>query len=105
MAEVNALGYRLVQRNVRPPRAMTLVCSGGDWRADVLRMVECYARTWACSPSWEVAEPFWRLAEAFDADHWAVFVRTGRGLQMSDPQGYEAQLASYVENVGPGERR
>ncbi|MER6353695.1 hypothetical protein ABT186_18105 [Streptomyces sp. NPDC001634] len=105
MAEVNALGYRLVQRNVRPPRALTLLCSGGDWRADVLRMVECYARTWggdghgliACSPEWEVAEPFWRLAEAFDADHWAVFARTGRGLQMSDPQAYEAQLASIVE--------
>ncbi|MEU3441758.1 hypothetical protein ABZ755_15290 [Streptomyces griseoincarnatus] len=68
-------------------------------------MMECYARTWggdghgliACSPEWEVAEPFWRLAEAFDADHWAVFARTGRGLQMSDPQAYEAQLASHVE--------
>lgn len=47
MAEANAgLGYRLVQRSVRPPRAVTLVCSGGDWRADVLRLVECYARTW-----------------------------------------------------------
>ncbi|WP_406129039.1 hypothetical protein OHQ89_46320 [Streptomyces canus] len=106
MAEANAgLGYRLVQRSVRPPRAVTLVCSGGDWRADVLRLVECYARTWggdghaliACTPTWGIAEPFWRLAEAFDADHWAVFARTGRGLQMSDPQAYEAQLASIVE--------
>jgi hypothetical protein len=78
MGEANAgLGYRLVQRSVRPPRAVTLVCSGGDWRADVLRMVECYARTWggdghgliACTPAWEIAEPFWRLVEAFDADH------------------------------------
>lgn len=77
IAEANALGYRLVQRNVQPPRAMTLLCSGGDWRADALRMVECCARTWggdghgliACSPEWEVAEPFRRLAEAFDADH------------------------------------
>jgi len=106
MGEANAgLGYRLVQRSVRPPRAVTLVCSGGDWRADVLRMVECYARTWGgdghglitCTPAWEIAEPFWRLVEAFDADHWAVFARTGRGLQMSDPQAYETQLASIVE--------
>ncbi|MEU1301582.1 hypothetical protein [Streptomyces shenzhenensis] len=106
MAEVNAsLGYRLVQRNVRPPRAVTLVCSGGDWRADVLRMMECYPRTWggdghgliACTPEWEIAEPFWRLAQAFDADHWAVFARTGRGLQMADPHAYETQLAAIVE--------
>lgn len=84
---------------------MTLVCSDGDWRADVLRMVECYARTWggdghgliACTPEWEIAGPFWQLAEAFDADHWAVFARTGRALQMSDPETYEAQLASIVE--------
>jgi hypothetical protein len=26
-----------------------------------------------------------------------VFARTGRGMQMSDPQAYEAQLASIVE--------
>lgn len=64
-----------------------------------------YGRTWggdghaliACTPAWQVAEPFWRLAEAFDADHWAVFARTGRGLQMSDPQAYETHLASIVE--------
>jgi hypothetical protein len=105
MVEAHAgLGYRLLQRNVRPPRAVTLVCSGGDWRADVLRMMECYARTWggdghgliACTPEWEIAEPLWRLAEAFDADHWALFARTMRGLQMADPEAYEAQLASIV---------
>ncbi|MEJ8658841.1 hypothetical protein [Streptomyces sp. MS1.AVA.4] len=104
MAEGAGLDYRLVQRSVRPPRAVTLVCSEGNWRADVLRMVECYARTWggdgngliACSPTWEISEPFWRLAEAFDADHWAVFGPTGRGLQLSDPQAYEERLSSIV---------
>lgn len=98
------LSYRLVQRNVRPPRGVTLVCSEGDWRADVQRMLECYSRTWggdgngliACTADWEVAEPFWRLAEALDADRWAVFARTWRGVQMTE-EAYKAQLAERVE--------
>ena len=84
---------------------MALVCSHGDWRADVLRIVECYARTWggdghgliSCNSEWGIAEPFWRLAEAFDADHWAAFARTGRGLQLKDPLAYETQLAAIVK--------
>ena len=98
------LRYRLVQRSVRPPRTATIVCAAGDWRADLLRMMECYSRTWggdgnglvACSSTWEIAEPFWPLLTALDADHWAVFHRTRRGLRMSDPAAYEAQLSADV---------
>lgn len=61
------LRYRLVQRSVRPPRAATFVCAEGDRRAYVLRMMECYSRTWggdgnglvASSSTWDIAEPFW----------------------------------------------
>jgi hypothetical protein len=42
----SSLRYRLVQRSLRPPRAATIVCAKGDWRADLLRMMECYSRTW-----------------------------------------------------------
>jgi hypothetical protein len=98
------LRYRLVQRSIRPPRAATIVCAEGDWRADLLRMMECYSRTWggdgnglvACSSSWDIAEPFWPLLRALDADHWAVFHRTRRGLRMSNPVAYEAQLAADI---------
>jgi hypothetical protein len=98
------LRYRLVQRSVRPPRAATIVCAEGDWRADLLRMMECYSRTWggdgnglvACSNSWDIAEAFWPLLTALDADHWAVFYRTRRGLRMSDPATYEAKLAADI---------
>jgi len=69
-----------------------------------MRMMECLSHTWggdgnglvACSPTWEMSEPFWILLKAFDADHWAVFQRTLRGLQMADPAAYEAVLARYV---------
>jgi len=107
--------YRGVSRNLRPPRAMTLIGSSGDWRADALRMMECYSRTWggdgnglvACSNDWEIAEPFWSLLTAFDADHWAVFRRTRRGLQMADPVAYQATLdaevASWTAQYGGSE--
>jgi hypothetical protein len=42
----SSLRYRLVQRSLRPPRAATIVCAKRDWRADLLRMMECYSRTW-----------------------------------------------------------
>jgi len=98
------LRYRLVQRSIRPPRAATIVCAEGDWHAGLLRMMECYSRTWggdgnglvACSTTWDIAEPFWPLLTALDADHWAVFHRTRRGLRMSDPVAYEAQLAADI---------
>lgn len=96
--------YRLVQRSIRPPRAATIVCAEGDWRTDLLRMMECYSRTWggdgnglvASSSTWDIAEPFWPLLTVLDPDHWAVFHRTRRGLRMSDPAAYEAQLAADV---------
>ena len=55
--------YRATQSSLRPPRAVTLLSSDGDWRADALRMLECYSRTWggdgnglvACSGTWEIA--------------------------------------------------
>ena len=54
-------------------------------------MMECYSRTWggdgnglaACSADWKIAQPFWTLLTAFDADYWAVFQPTRRGLQIS----------------------
>jgi hypothetical protein len=96
------LRYGFVQRSVRPPRAATFVCADGDWRADLLRMMECYSRTWggdgnglvASSSSWAIAESFWPLLTALDPDHWAVFHRTRRGLRMSDPAAYEALLSA-----------
>lgn len=105
MSDATALlRYRPVQRSVRPPRAVALVCAEGDWRADLLRMMECYSRTWggdgnglaAASSAWDIAEPFWPLLTELDADHWAVFHRTRRGLRMSDPAAYEAQVAADV---------
>lgn len=63
------LRYRPVARSIRPPRAVTFVCTQDDWRSDVMRMIECYSRTWggdgnglvACSDDGDVAEPFWPL--------------------------------------------
>jgi hypothetical protein len=104
------LQFRLTQQSVRPPRAVTLVRSDDAWHIDMLRMMECYSRTWggdgnglaACSGSWEMAEPFWRLLGALDPDHWDFFQRTRRGLQLSDPGAYDALLAAdigrYVEH-------
>jgi hypothetical protein len=102
------LQYRMTQRSVRPPRALTLICSDGDWRSDVLRMMECYSRTWggdgnglaACSDSGEIAEPFWPLLCAFDADHWLYFQRTRRGLRLADPPAYDALLAGDIARLG-----
>lgn len=96
--------YRGVHRSVRPPRAVTLVKLSADWRADAIRMMECYSRTWggdgnglaACSADWEIAQPFWTLLTAFDADYWAVFQPTRRGLQISDPTAYQAVLDANV---------
>src|ERR1700724_1112735 len=98
------LRYRATQLSLRPPRAVTILCSDADWRADALRMMECYSRTWggdgnglvACSPDWKIAEPFWRLLRGFDADHWVVFQRTIRGLRLADPEAYEARLEKDV---------
>ncbi len=42
---VEPVNYQTVLTSVRPPRAVTLICSEGDWHADALRMLECYART------------------------------------------------------------
>ena len=100
----SALKYRLVQRSVRPPRAVTLVKISGDWRADLLRMLECYSRTWggdgnglvAIPDSWQIAEPFWSLLPEFDADHWFAFRQTRRGLRMSDAAAYEAMVDADV---------
>ncbi|MGH3805589.1 MAG: hypothetical protein ACRDRU_02880 [Pseudonocardiaceae bacterium] len=66
--------------------------------------MECYSRTWggdgnglaACSADWEITQPFWTLLTAFDADHWAVFQPTRRGLQISDPAAYQAALDADV---------
>ena len=97
-----SLRYRPVARSIRPPRAATFVCAQDDWRSDVMRMIECYSRTWggdgnglvAYSNDGDVAEPFWPLLAAFDADHMATFQRTPRGLRMADPAAYEAELAA-----------
>lgn len=98
------LQFRLTQQSVRPPRVVTLVRCDGDWRVDMLRMMECYSTTWggdgnglaACSGSWDLAELFWPLLRAFDPDHWDYFQRTRRGLQLSDPGAYEALLAADI---------
>ena len=97
-----SMRYRLVQRSVRPPRAVTFVCTEGDWRADIHHMLACYSRTWggdgsglvASSSTWDVAEPFWSLLTELDPDHWAIFRRTHRGLRISDPAAYEVQLST-----------
>lgn len=39
------LRHPLTQHGVRPPRAVTLVSSDDRWRADAIRMLECYSRT------------------------------------------------------------
>jgi hypothetical protein len=101
MVEVQAqLRHPLTQHSVRPPRAVTLISSDGDWRADALRMLECYSRTSggdgnglaACSRNWEVPEPFWALLRALDPDHWAYFQRTRRGLRLADRATYKELL-------------
>jgi hypothetical protein len=100
-----SLRYRLVQRRIRPPRALTVICAEGDWQSDALRMMECYSRTWggdanglvACSADWVIAEPAWKLLRSLDADHWAVFVRNRRALRMADPVAYERLLASDIK--------
>lgn len=106
------LQHRLTQQSVRPPRAVTLVRSGGNWQADMLQMMECYSRTWggdgnglaACSGNWDVAEPFWPLLGALDPDHWVYFQPNRRSLQLSDPTAYEAMLAGdiarFVDDLG-----
>ena len=96
--------YLGVQRSVRPPRVVTVIGESADWRLDAIRMMECYSRTWggdgnglaACSADWEIAQPFWALLTAFDADYWAVFQPTRRGLQISDPAAYQAALDADV---------
>jgi len=101
------LRYRMTQRSLRPPRAVTLLCSDGDWRADALRMMECYSRTWggdgnglaACSHSWEIAKPFWPLLRALDADHWLAFQRTQRGLRLADPAAYDTLLTNELATL------
>ncbi len=85
---------------------MTIICAGGDWQSDALRMIENYSRTWggdahgliACSEHWDVHEAFWPLATEWDADHWAVFFRTLRGLRMGDPDAYERWLDEQAAN-------
>lgn len=100
-----SLRYRLVQRRIRPPRAVTVICEEGDWRSDAMRMLECYSRTWggdgnglvACTADWDIAEPAWKLLASFDADHWIVFVRNRRALKMADPAAYDKLLAADVK--------
>jgi hypothetical protein len=105
MVEVQAqLQHPLTQHSVRPPRAVTLICPDDGWRADALRMLECYSRTWggdgngltACSDTGEIPEPFWALLRALDPDHWVYFQRTRRGLRLADPATYQELLARDV---------
>lgn len=106
MMDGATLQYRLVQRSIRPPRAVTLVPTQDDWHTDLLRMIESYARTWGgeanglvpFSNGWEMPEPFWPLLASLDADSWAVFQRTRRALRLSDPAAYEIQLAADVSS-------
>ncbi|MEY9934169.1 hypothetical protein ABH926_008833 [Catenulispora sp. GP43] len=98
--------YQTVLISVRPPRAVTLICSEGGWHADALRMLECYARTWggdanglaACTPNGKIPEPFWPLLAALDADQWVCFARTPLGLRMSDPTAYEKYIVSRAKD-------
>jgi len=91
--------------SVRPPRAVTLVWSEGDWRADVLRMLECYARTWggdgnglvAYTKGGNIAAPFWPLLGALDADQWVYFAWTPLGLRMADPAAYEKYVTTRAK--------
>jgi hypothetical protein len=83
---------------------MTFVCNEGTWRADLLRMMENYSRTWGadanglvgCSQNWQVNEAFWKLIEAVDPDHFAAFQHTIRGLGMADPGAYEVHIQQRV---------
>ncbi|MEZ0107894.1 hypothetical protein ABH920_001886 [Catenulispora sp. EB89] len=97
--------YQTVLTSVRPPRAVTLICSEGDWHADALRMLECYARTWggdgnglvAWASDGQILEAFWPLLAALDADQWVGFARTPLGLRMSDPAAYEQYIAAQAK--------
>jgi hypothetical protein len=101
------LRHPLTQHGVRPPRAVTLVSSDDRWRADAMRMLECYSRTWggdgnglaACSDAGEVLEPFWALLRTLDPDHWTYFQRTRRGLRMDSPSEYQELLDRDVARL------
>ena len=92
--------YRRLAVTVRPPRVATVIPATDDWVSSAQRMMENYSAIWGgrgnvlvpCPDSGELTPAVWRLLERFDADRFGYYLPTLRGMQLSDPAGFERWL-------------
>ena len=101
-----SLVYRQLRHRIRPARIATAIpVPDPHWEHTAFRMLENYSVTWGGIGNLsipirgdDVAHPaFWPLIELFDADLWATYIHTIRGLQLADPERYEQWLSTQVD--------
>ena len=99
--------YRELYRHIRPARAVTVFgASGQSWMNSALRMLENYSVTWGgagdllipIDKEGEIHPLLWPLVEIFDADLWAVYAETLRGVRLADPNTFEEWLEASARN-------
>jgi hypothetical protein len=85
---------------VRPTRAAVRMGRYEGWEHSALRALEVLSVVWGGARDIIVTtnddgvthEQIWGAVELYDPDVWATHVRTFRGFQMQDPEGYERYL-------------
>lgn len=97
----SSLHYRMLRRRIRPARVATSIYGAADdWQPAVMRMLENYSVTWGglgnilipTDQAGQIHEAFWPLIEIFDADVWATYTITRRGIEMANPDGFRDWL-------------
>jgi hypothetical protein len=91
----------MLRRRIRPARVATSILSlADDWQPTVMRMLENYSITWGgignilipIDETGHMNEAFWPLVEIFDADLWAAYMVTRRGLELANPDAFREWL-------------
>ena len=98
--EWQGLSFDQLFFGVRPTRALVRLGVSEQWHQAALRILEALSATWggqgdaiaAAHEGNRLSPPILRAAELFDPDVWCAHVRTGRGLELEDPDRFKATL-------------
>jgi hypothetical protein len=103
---MNGLQFRTVLTSVRPARVAALINQlDQDWQSCSLRTIEYFSTIWGGAHNiivptdgQEIPGAFWDILEAYDADYFSFYYKTGLDEKNDHPERYEKCLNDTVQN-------
>src|SRR6201991_2430996 len=104
--------FKTISTSVRPARVAVLMNQDDeDWQSTCLRIIEFFSGVWGGAHNiiipverHHISPTFWKILEAFDADYFYYYYKTGKDLKHNHPAKYaewfEREVQSFISSRG-----